>query len=203
MTEHSKILPVLPLKNSVLFPHLLMPLSVGRPASVAAVDAALASEEKELLIVAQRDASVETPGHNDLYNIGTRAMIKKMSRASESTMELIVLGIERVMLLKLEETEPCVKARVQLMPVANENTPEVEALRKEVLELAAEVVALTQPQAPSDLNRLLAATEDSLRLTYLLASMLGLELDKEQALIEAENTADALRLMHSYRKSVV
>jgi ATP-dependent Lon protease len=189
---------VLPLKNSVLFPHLLMPLSVGRPASVAAVDAALASEEKEILIVAQRDATVETPTLEDLFTFGTRAVIKKMSRTSESTMELIVLGMERVMVLKLEETEPHLKARVQAVPVPEEQTTEVEALRHEVLELAAKVIALTQPQAPSELNRFLVATEDSLRLAYLLASMLGLELDKEQALLEAQSVSDALRLMHSY-----
>jgi ATP-dependent Lon protease len=198
VSEHAKMLPVLPLKNSVLFPHLLMPLSVGRPASVAAVEAALASEEKEILVVAQRDASVEAPVQHDLYGTGTRAVIKKMARSSESTLELIVLGVERVMLLRVEETEPFLSARIQPSPVAQEQTPEVEALRHEVLELAARVVSLAQPQAPSELNRLLVATDDSLRLSYLLASMLGLELDKEQQLLEAQSTADALRLMHSY-----
>jgi ATP-dependent Lon protease len=198
VTEHPKTMPVLPLKNSVLFPHLLMPLSVGRPLSVAAVDAALATEEKEILIIAQRDSSVETPGQEDLFTYGTRAVIKKMSRTSESTMELIVLGMERVMVLKLEETDPYLKVRVQTVPVPEEQSPEVEALRHEVLELAAKVISLTQPQAPTELNRLLVATEDSLRLVYLLASMLGLELDKEQALLEAETVSDALRLMHSY-----
>jgi len=197
-TERVRVLPVLPLKNSVLFPHLLMPLSVGRPASVAAVDTALAGEEKELLIIAQRDASVETPGQDDIYTIGTRAVIKKMSRSTESTMELIVLGIERVMLVHLEATEPYLKARVQAVPMVVEQTPEVEALRHEVLELSSKVIALTQPQAPAELNRLLASTEDPLRLAYLLASMLGLELDKEQALLEAQTVSDALRLMHTY-----
>ena len=83
MNENTKILPVLPLKNSVLFPHLLMPLSVGRPASVAAVEAALATEEKEIVIVAQRDSSVESAGLADLYAVGTKAVIKRMTRPSE------------------------------------------------------------------------------------------------------------------------
>lgn len=198
MSEQVKVLPVLPLKNSVLFPHLLLPLSVGRPASVAAVDAALATEEKEILIVAQRDATVETPGLSDLYQVGTRAVIKKMTRTSESTMDVIVIGLERVMILRLEETEPYLKARVQPVPVPEEMTPEIEALRQEVMELAGKVIAMAHPQAPQELARLLAATEDPLRLVYLLASMLNLELDKEQALLEAQSRADALRLMHSY-----
>jgi ATP-dependent Lon protease len=198
VSEQIKVLPVLPLKNSVLFPHLLLPLSVGRPASVAAVDAALATEEKEILIVAQRDATVETPGIHDLFHIGTRAVIKKMTRTSESTMEVIVIGLERVMILRLEETEPYLKARVQPAPVPAEITPEIEALRQEVMELAGKVIAMAHPQAPQELPRLLAATEDPLRLVYLLASMLNLELDKEQALLEAQSRADALRLMHAY-----
>lgn len=65
-------LPVLPLKNTVLFPHLFMPLSVGRPNSVAAIEAVLATEDKTFLLVAQRDAQNEQPGFDDLYTIGTR-----------------------------------------------------------------------------------------------------------------------------------
>jgi ATP-dependent Lon protease len=73
--ETIRILPALPIKNTVLFPLLQMPLSIGRASSLAAVEAALASEEKQLVIVAQHDASVETPAQADLYAIGTRAMI--------------------------------------------------------------------------------------------------------------------------------
>lgn len=196
--DQAKVLPLLPLKNSVLFPHLLMPLSVGRPSSVAAVDAALATEEKEIIIVAQRDASVEAPGLADLYNVGTKAVIKRMSRSTESTMDLIVLGIERVNILKLEQTEPFAKVRVQTLPLPEDTSPEVEALHHEVIDLAAKAVSMAQPQAPQELGRLLTGTEDPLRLVYLLASMFGLDLDKEQALLEANSRADALRLTHSY-----
>ena len=72
-----RTLPVLPVKNTVLFPYLIMPLSVGRPASVAAVKAALATEEKEIIVVTQRDSAVEEPTQDDVYAIGTRAIIKK------------------------------------------------------------------------------------------------------------------------------
>ena len=196
--ENVEILPVLPLKNSVLFPHLLMPLSVGRPASLAAAEAALATEEKEIVIVAQRDPNVEKPGQDDLYTVGTKAVIKRMSRPSESHMELIVLGVERMVLLKLEQTEPYLKARMRPYPLPGERTTEVEALHRAVMELAARALSLAQPQAPPELNQLLVSTEDPLRLVFLLASMLSLELSKEQALLEAQTCAEALRLMHSY-----
>ena len=78
--EKIRTLPLLALKNSVLFPGLLMPLGVGRKASVAAVESALTTEDKEVIVVAQKDASVETPGAADLYTIGTRAVIRKSGR---------------------------------------------------------------------------------------------------------------------------
>src|SRR5512142_1753200 len=104
--ENVQSLPLVPLKNSVLFPNLLMPLSVGGAASLAAVEAALATEEKEIVVVAQRESTVDTPGAADLYTIGTRAVIRKMNRQSEDLVEVLVLGIERVVILKLEEAEP-------------------------------------------------------------------------------------------------
>jgi len=198
LTENTKILPLLPLKNSVLFPHLLMPLSVGRPASVAAVEAALATEEKEIVIAAQRDSSHESPGLADMYPVGTKAIIKRMTRPNDDSMELMVLGVERVNLLRVETVEPYVKIVAQTLPLPDDSGPEVEALHHEVMELAAKAFSLAQPQAPQELGRLLVATEDPLRLSFLLASMFGLEVGKEQALLEAQSRADALRLTHSY-----
>jgi ATP-dependent Lon protease len=198
VNQHVKALPLLPLKNSALFPHLLMPLTVGRPASLAAVEAAMATEEREIVIAAQRDASVETPGLGDLFTIGTRAVLKRMTRTTEGAVELIVLGVERVNILKLEAEEPYLKVSVQALPLPEDTGPEVEALHHEVMELASRAIALAQPQAPQELSRLLVGSDDPLRLAYLLASMFGLDVGKEQALLEAETRADALRLTHSY-----
>ena len=197
-TENVQILPVLPLKNSVLFPHLLMPLSVGRPASRAAVEAALATEEKEIVIVAQRDPNKDVQSADDIYTIATKAVIKKMARPNENQMELIVLGVERVVLLRLEQTEPYARARVRSLPLPDEKTPEVEALHRALVELAMRVLQLAQPNAPVEVTQLLASADDPLRLVYLLASMMSLELSKEQELLETQSRGDALRLMHGY-----
>ncbi len=197
-TESVQILPVLPLKNSVLFPHLLMPLAVGRPPSVAAVEAALATEGKEIVIVAQREAATEIPGLEDLFRVGTRAVIKKMARPDESRLELIVLGVERVVLLKLEQAEPYMRVRVRPWPLPDEHSTEVEALHRAVVDIAGKALSLAQPQAPAELGQFLVSTEDPLRLVYLLAGMLSLELAKEQSLLEAQTRSEALRLMHTY-----
>ena len=116
------VLPVLPLRNTVLFPSLFLPLAVGRPSSIAAVEAVLATEEKAVIIVAQRDAAEESPASLDsLYTIGTRAVIKKMARG-EAGIEMLVQGLERVTLLqrrtkravssRRRAVEPCLRPRM-------------------------------------------------------------------------------------------
>jgi ATP-dependent Lon protease len=196
--EAVKVLPVLPLKNTVLFPYLLMPLSVGRSSSLAAVQAALATEEKEIVLVAQRDASEENPTQETLYTVGTKAVIRKMSRPNENLMEVLVMGAERVVIVRVDNDEGYLKARVLPSPLPEDRGPEVEALMQAIIELAGKAVELAQPQAPPELARMLAGGDDPLRMCFLLASMLSLETAKEQALLEASSRADAMRLMHSY-----
>jgi ATP-dependent Lon protease len=196
--ENLQTLPVLPIKNTVLFPSMLMPLNVGRPSSIAAIEAALASEGKEIVVVAQRDAAVDSPSLTDLYSIGTKAVIKKMARRADGLLEVVLLGVERVVLIKLEQHGAYQKARIKPMPLPQEKSTEIEALRREVGELAVRALALTQPQAADRLSQLIADVKDSLRLVYTLGPMFSLELEKEQALLEAPTVADCLRLMHSY-----
>jgi ATP-dependent Lon protease len=117
-------LPVLPLKNSVLFPHMFMPLSFGRPSSMAAVEAVLATEEKTFLAVALKNPDVEMPTADDLYTVGTRAVIKKMAR-SGAGIELLVQGVERLSLVDLEQTEPYLRAHVRPLPLPEDQGTEV------------------------------------------------------------------------------
>jgi ATP-dependent Lon protease len=189
-------LPLLPLKNNVLFPSVWMPLTVGRPASVAAIEAVLAREDKELIVVAQRDAAVETPGPHDLFNIGTKAVVKRMARRQDGTMELMIQGVERAVIIRLEQTEPYFRARARLTPVPEEKSPEIEALHRAIVDLAGRAVELTQPNASAQFTQMVAANEDPLRLVYVIASLLSLDLPKEQEILEAATRLDALRLLH-------
>jgi ATP-dependent Lon protease len=191
-------LPVLPLKNAVLFPYLLMPLSAGRVGSIAAVEAALATESKEVLVFTQRDGDVDSPLQGDLYPIGTKAVIRKMSRSGEGHLELLVLGMERVAMVKLDTSEPFLKARVTPLPLPEDKSSEIEALQGALIELAGEALSLAQPNAPQELRGLLSANEDPLRLAFVLASMFSLDAEKAQALLESPTRAEALRLVHRY-----
>src|SRR6204780_5190284 len=191
-------LPVLPLKSAVLFPYLLMPLSAGRPASIAAVEAALATESKEILVFTQRDADVDSPTKDDLYAIGTKAVIRKMNRSGEGHLELMVLGMERVTLLKLDSTEPFLKGRATPVALPDDKGPEIEALQGALVELAGEALTLAQPNTPQELRGLLSSNDDPLRLTFVLSAMFSLDAEKAQSLLEAPTRAQALRMMHRY-----
>jgi len=205
----SLILPLLPLRNTVLFPHLFVPLSVGRPYSVAAIEAALATEEKTFIVAAQKDGSTDQPGYADLHTVGTRAVIKKMARTgptaggkgepgSEGVIELIVQGVERVRLISVEQTEPYLKVRYESFPLPEDSGTEVEALQRAVVDLALKVLELAEVQTPVTVQQLVAQSQDPLRFAFLLGSMLALDTSKEQALLEATSRAQALRLLHGY-----
>ncbi len=190
-------LPLLPLKNVVLFPHLLLPLTVGRSRSLAAVNAALASEDQEIILVAQRNPQQEEPTQDELYTIGTRAIIRRFSKG-EDHMEVFCLGVERIVVIKVENGGEYPVVRFQPLPLPEDSGAEVEALHRAVTELTSRAIQLTQNQGHMDLDRLLAGTDDPMRLVFLVASMLSLDLPKAQALLEAATRLDALRMMHTY-----
>jgi ATP-dependent Lon protease len=190
-------LPVLPLRNTVLFPHALLPLSVGRPRSLAAIEAALATEDRAFIAVAQREAGKEEVSADNLYAIGTRAVIRKAARG-DGAVELFVQGLERVALLKVEQSEPYLKARVRVLPFPEDEGPEVEALQRALAEKAARILELSQPQTQVNIAQLTASARDPLALAYLLASMLGLDAAREQAVLEAPTRIQALQLVYGY-----
>ncbi|MBV9679237.1 MAG: endopeptidase La [Acidobacteriaceae bacterium] len=193
-----QVLPALPLKNTILFPGLMLPLSVGRESSLKAVEAALKTEEKEIILIAQRDPQIDVPQQDDLYTIGTKAVIRKSSRPNDGLMEILVLGVERVVVVKLDPAEPFLSAKYRPLPLPHDGGSEVEALSGALLEIAAKAIALAQPQSAAELTRMLAANGDPLQTAYLLASIFSLDVAREQKLLEAETRVDALRLIHSF-----
>ncbi|MGH8507204.1 MAG: endopeptidase La, partial [Gammaproteobacteria bacterium] len=191
------LIPVLPIKNSVLFPHLVMPLAVGRPISVAAVEAALLREDKLIGVFAQRQPSVEEPTLADLYPIGTLAIIKKVAR-SDDVIQLVVQGTRRAQAAAAAQTHPFLSLEVNEVPQPEDSGAEVEALQRAVLELAGKMLELVQPQIQTSLSHIIAEVEDPLHQVYLIGSLLSLEVEKEQALLAAMSRQEALRLAHGY-----
>ena len=157
----------------------------------------MSSEDKMFVVVAQRDPTNEQPAEADLYTVGTLAVIKKMAQTADGV-EMLVQGLERVSLQKIEQTEPFLKATVATLPFPTDDGTEVEALHRTVLDQAAKVIQLTQPEAQVNVQQLAAQTAGPLHLAYLISSMMGMDVQKEQALLEAPTIEEALRMIHDF-----
>lgn len=194
-TASKQIVPVLPIKNTVLFPHLFMPLSVGRSSSVIAVEAALADEEKTLLVVAQKESSKDEPTPDDLFRVGTRAVIKKMAR-SPQTVDILVQGMERVEIVSFTRTEPHLEAAVRVLPLPTDEGAELDAIFRTVVDQVGKIMEVAQ--AEGSVAQLVSQAGDPLRFVFLVGSMLGLDVAKEQALLEAGSRLEALQRLNDF-----
>ncbi len=191
-------LPVLPLRNTVVFPFMPVPLVVGRRRSVAAVESAVATEERWLVTVAQRRQVEDEPTPEDLYTVGTLVAVKKMLRTSEDTIQILVHGMERVRILEYRQGERYLIARVEVMELPEEESVEIEALHRNILDLIQRGLSLL-PNVPQEVaTAITASTEDPVRLAFTLAALLNLDVEKEQALLEAPTRRELLRLIHRY-----
>ncbi|HWS86296.1 MAG TPA: endopeptidase La [Pyrinomonadaceae bacterium] len=190
---------VLPLQQTTMFPGTVIPLAAGRPRSVAAVEAALATEEKLLACVTVREerAAVEaeaTPPA-DLYEAGTLVMVKRMMRTPEG-LQLIVHGTERVRVVKWTQTDPHLRARVRIIPAPTVRDPDaVEALTRNVQALVQRALAML-PEIPPEVRQAVLSANDPVQLSYFLGSILNLGVQQEQDMLEADFVDDLLQIAY-------
>ena len=192
-------IPVLPLQNTTLFPETMVPLAAGRPTSVAAVEAALAGEEKLLACISVRPekSSEQDAKPDDVFEVGTLVMIKRMERV-EDTLHLIVQGTDRVRVLAWTQTEPFLKARVQILPeLTTQNAESVEATTRNVKSLIQQALAYL-PQVPPEVRLVVLGADDPVKLAYFLGSILNLGVEKEQQMLEATSVDDLVHLAHDF-----
>lgn len=195
--SESQTLPVFPLRKSVLFPHVLAPYSAGRPASLAALEQALSTTDKTIVVFAQRDPEVREPGRDQLYSIGTRAYIRQMARGEE-TVEVILQGLERVELQEVEQTSPYLRCKVRPLPMPDERSTELEALQQEVVAMAARYFGAVETAAPFDVEQLVEEVEEPMHLVYLLGAMTGMDQKVAQGLLEAPTRERASRILYNH-----
>ena len=188
-------LPLLPLKNSVLFPFALMPLAAGRPQSLASLEAASKGEEKLIAVFTQRNPDVEEPKLEDLSHFGTKAVIRRMGRA-DGVVQALVQGLERIELVGLDLSSTHPTATVRSAPLPADSSPEVEALQRELLELAAGIQDLAGAEPRIDFAELASQLEDPGQIVYLLASVVGVESEKAIGILDAPTRLEAMHLLH-------
>src|SRR5712692_2620653 len=188
------ILPVLPLKDVVVFPFIILPLSVSREKSILAVDAALA-EQRIIMLIAQKDASNETPKPEDLYQVGTVVAIMRMLKLPDGRIRLLVQGLTRARVDSFLAEEPYLKAKITKLeePEAPEELPpEHEALLRSVKQNLEKSVSLGKNISP-EVMVIAANLDDPARLADLAASNLDLKLEEAQKVLESTDPIDRLR----------
>jgi ATP-dependent Lon protease len=184
-------LPVLPLKETVVFPESMNPLAIGQERSVRLIDDVVAGD-RTLALVAVRDTNVEQPGWEHLYEVGTAALIHKMMKVPDGTLRILVQGLERVRLTGRVQQEPYLVGEFAAAPDELTESPEAEALRRNVQALFARVVGFV-PYLPEELQLAAANVEDPSALCNLVASTLRLKTGEKQRLLELTDVAARLR----------
>src|SRR5262245_8876325 len=190
------VLPVLPLPDMVVFPYMIVPLFVNRDRSAKAVDQALA-ENRMILLVSQKDGSVDDPKSEDLHDFGTVAIIMRMLKLPDGRVRILVQGFSRAKVESFDESKPYITAKVQpkTEPQVIPATPELEALIRNVKSSLEKMVSLGKNISP-DLVAIAANLDDPGRLSDLVASNLDLKVDKAQQVLELIDPVERLRRVH-------
>jgi ATP-dependent Lon protease len=189
--------PVLPLKSTVLFPHILIPVAVGRQQSVAATEAALALEDKIIIAAVQRDAQVQSPGLEDLYPTATLAVVKRVIQRQENVLQLLIQGVERVRLEEAETTTPYLHVAVSRLLEPQDDSPEVMALFRNIQALVRQAVRHLET-IPEDMANLLISTAEPVKLAYLIATVLNIDTEQEMQLLEIDSLRELLQRVYEH-----
>ncbi|MBV1906626.1 MAG: endopeptidase La [Pseudomonadales bacterium] len=202
MSGISPVLPVIPLKNTLVFPQLAAPLSVGRLSSLSAIRKATDSR-MQLITVSQRDAKMENPGIKDLYTVGTLVNIKRVERRDDSA-QLLVEGVNRVKILTASITEPFLGVTYEILADLSldsagqgESDKEIIAFMKENLDLAEQISVMYDPENGKQIfSQLIGSIDDPVIQMYRIASLANLELTQEQQVLEYTSAIELFKYVH-------
>ncbi|WP_165079042.1 MULTISPECIES: endopeptidase La [unclassified Desulfovibrio] len=189
------VLPVLPVRDVVVFNYMILPLFISREKSVRAVEAAV-RRGRQLLVVAQREEGVEDPGPADLYQTGTVVQVMRMLKMPDGRIKVLVQGVSRARVAGYRQAEPFLEARVE--HVAEAPVPagaDVEALLRSVREQSEKVLSLRGISSP-DILGVLQGVDDPGRLADIIAANLHMKMAEAQAILEAGDPLERLRLVH-------
>ncbi|HEX4453322.1 MAG TPA: endopeptidase La [Kofleriaceae bacterium] len=176
-------LPILPLRNSVLFPGAIIPIDVGRRKSVRLVEDAIAKERPVIGILTQKDARTEDPGSGDLYMVGCAARILKVIKLAKDNFSVILQGVSRFEVSAFDGNEPFLSAKIRSVPDPTTSDVELDALVMNLKDIAKRVVKL-MPELPKEAGALVDSVTEAGHLADLITSHLELEVGEKQDVLE-------------------
>ncbi len=185
-------LPVLPLKSTVVFPRIFIPLSVGRRRSLQLLDD-LPGAERHIAVATQLDETAEEVGFKDLHHVGSMVRVQHMLKLPDGTVQLAVLGLRRIKLLSAMTEEPYLSCRVEMLPETPDSLPPIEreALLRRAISSFQQLVTLS-PQLPAELASAAGAIDDPLHLAYYIANHIRLTTEQRQEILEMDSVQQKL-----------
>jgi ATP-dependent Lon protease len=185
------VLPVLPLKGTVVFPDAMAPLAIGEPRSVRLIDEVMNRPVRMVVLATSRDPEVTEPGPDGIYAVGTAAVVQKMLRVPDG-MRILAQGLHRVRILGYPSTDPYLEAEVEVVPDQTEFGTEIQALARNLQTIFIRIIELV-PYLPEELQVAAANVEDPNTLSYLIASSMRLRTEERQELLEQADLEARLR----------
>src|SRR5947209_1831988 len=190
------VLPVLPLKDTVVYPFAVQPLGVGQERSIRLIDDVM-SGNRLVVLVAQKSAEIEQAGPKDIFKIGTVSRIARMIRMPDGTIQIIVQGLERVEIGEFTQEKPYLVARVSLKPDIQEKDDETEAIKRNVVGYFQRLVALVQ-NVPEGVAAATLNLEEARQVVYVIATFVQMELELRQQLLELDSVRAKLQELSTY-----
>ena len=180
--------PVLPLRDIVVYPKMIVPLFVGREKSIRALQTVV-DNDQNIVLTTQKDAAIDNPEEKDVYKVGTLGTVLQLLRLPDGTVKVLIEGLERVKIDKIYNNDEYMAANITIMPEADEENGELEAMVRAVLAQFEEYVKLSKKTAPEVLVAV-NQIEDKVKLADTIASHLSLKIADKQALLEGATIAE-------------
>ena len=186
-------LPLLPLRDVVIFPHMVAPLFVGREKSIRALEEAMKTDKK-ILLSAQIDAKTNDPGPKDIYNIGTVGTIVQMLRLPDGTVKILVEGLSRAKLISFDEENKFFNVEVEDLAENTESDVETNAIMRSLIEAFEDYTKLNK-KVPTETLVTISAIEDASKLSDTIASHLTFKLSDKQEVLECLDCSKRLEML--------
>ena len=190
------VLPVLPLKDTVIYPFAVQPLGVGQERSIRLIDDVMRGN-RLVVLVAQKSAEIEQAGPDDIFQIGTVSRVARMIRMPDGTIQIIVQGLERVDIGEFTQEKPYLAAHVSIRPDTQEADNETEAIKRNVVSYFQRLVALVQ-NVPEGVAAATLNLEEPRQVVYVIATFMQMELELRQKLLELDSVRAKLENLSSF-----
>ena len=201
MTEKTTTYPVLPLRDIVVFPHMIVPLFVGREKSISALEDVM-SDDKQVLLATQKSASVDDPGQDDVFEVGTVGTVLQLLKLPDGTVKVLVEGTHRAKITSYVENDKFFEAHAEIIDEVSENTQEEEALKRAVVTQFEQYIKLNK-KIPPEVLVSVSQIEDPSKLADTIASHIAVKIQEKQTLLELIKITERLEKVFSHMEGEI